>query len=87
MACYLEKKVKRMHSKAPENFKGIIFQCPLIDRQICLWCCLHICELSDPMSRIGASDSMKEYYDLIPKLSDKSWEDTTSVCGRCKNRQ
>lgn len=88
MDCSLKKKFD--HDNIPkQQYADIMFKCPIIDKQICLWCCLHISEVADPKSRMIASESLNSvsYYENIPKQTLRDWDDMWVTCGKCRNKR
>jgi len=87
MNCVLKKTLKVEHDRMRDPRLGeILFQCPLIDKQICYWCCLHIYDAAQPVTRVSATDSNPAYAGKIISLSgredlDAVWA-TCSKCGR-----
>lgn len=87
--CVLHKKLKKEHDKILIDrpmFATNFVQCPLFwDRQLCLWCCLHIIDQAHPRQRQFASQLFPQYETLASKELSKSWDEVWSVCGSCKH--
>jgi len=84
MNCSL-KKLSHNNISKPQ-YAETFFKCPIVDRQICLWCCLHIGELADPKTRLHASEFSTEYDEKIPKITTRDWDDMWVTCQKCRNR-
>lgn len=85
MDCSLSKLAKTEHSNIKDiRYAQSFVNCPLVDgKQICFWCCLHIRDIAEPLNRGDYSIAHPEYEALLPKLSDKSWDEISFVCSRC----
>ena len=62
--------------------------CPLIEKDICIWCCLHISDLANPRTREIADAAQTEYSDLITneQLSKfVDWDGVWTNCFKCIN--
>jgi hypothetical protein len=60
--------------------------CPLLGgRQICLWCCLHISDIANPLTRVWAGEKNQEYLDILKLLPPEraDWDLMWSTCYRC----
>lgn len=65
---------------------GNIWMCPVLGRQICQWCCLHIADVANPLSREYASRNFPEYAEKVPEISGRELDNVWETCGRCRNR-
>lgn len=75
------------HNNIPKpQYAETFFKCPIIGKQICMWCCLHISEVADPKKRMSASDFSSSYYEEIPKIATRDWDDMWVTCQKCRNR-
>lgn len=85
MDCSLLKLAPVEHGKIKDvRYAQTFLNCPLLDgKQLCLWCCLHIRDIAEPLNRGAYSEAHPEYEALLPKLSDKSWDEIVSVCSKC----
>jgi hypothetical protein len=68
------------------KFGGITFMCPVIGKQICMWCCLHISDIADPMKREKAYINHTKYAEIATKISGRDLDDIFRTCSRCRNR-
>ncbi len=87
MKCSLEKHLKEEHQKEEAIKREAIFMnCPLFtDKQICLWCCLHIKDLAGP-DRNHYREVNSHYYDLVTSLVPCEWDNMWEVCSKCSHR-
>jgi len=86
MDCSLKNVVE--HNKIPKvQYAETVFKCPVIDRQICMWCCLHISDVADPKTRNKTLDYSSPYYDSIPKLTSRDWNSIWVTCEKCRNNK
>ena len=86
MKCSLEKMLLRQHNHEEERKQmlgGSFVKCPLLDKQICLWCCLHIKDQAAPMTKVNASERFKDYQSLSPETLRRTWDEVWSVCAVC----
>jgi hypothetical protein len=86
MDCSLSKTLKKYHEdmKNPK-LAGVIHHCPVIGKQICLWCCLHIADAAEPMKRMHTLDiypDMMKVEEISGRDLDSIWE----TCSRCHVR-
>lgn len=87
MDCTLKKILRNEHEAIKNPALGeMMWTCPLMDRQICYWCCLHVYNCGQPSTRVMTSDKNPGYADSIAKIADRQdlddvWE-TCSQCGR-----
>jgi len=86
MDCFLEKHLKEEHA-AMKNPKlgGIVMTCPVLGCQICMWCCLHIRDVANPLSRNYATDHHPNYAIKVPELSERNLDSIWETCARCHN--
>jgi len=86
MSCSLYKDLKEEHDtmKNPK-LAGVIHSCPVIGKQICLWCCLHIADAADPMSR---NNMLDKYPNLVKveEISGRNFDSIWETCSRCHVR-
>jgi hypothetical protein len=86
MSCSLEQILKEEHeSMKNPKFAGIIQDCPVLGKQICLWCCLHIADAADPMKRNRTLDlfpNLVKIEEEAGRRFDSIWE----TCARCHVR-
>lgn len=92
MDCTLRKGLKKEH----ENISNPIYApggvgaetmwiCPLMGRQICHWCCLHIYNVAQPITRATASDYNPGYANNIARLTGRAdLDDIWSTCSQCR---
>lgn len=86
MSCSLYKLLKKEHdAMANKNLSDVIVDCPVIGKQICLWCCLHISDAATPLTR----EHTLNMYPGIAKVQEISGRDFDSInetCARCRVR-
>lgn len=86
MGCSLQNKLKKEHaSMVNPKLAEVIFECPVVGKQICLWCCLHIADAADPLKRGYTLDM---FPDMV-KVEEESGRDLDSIwetCSRCHVR-
>jgi len=88
MDCYLKKELKEEHANMKNpKLESVVFMCPVLSRQICMWCCLHIRDVSNPMSRNYAIDHHPKYAIKAAELSGRSLDSIWETCARCHNVQ
>ncbi len=85
MECILVNKAVGEHKNIKdERYANKFLNCPLFSsRQICLWCCLHIRDIADPIRRGDYSLAHPEYESLIPAETTMDWDEVWSICGKC----
>jgi len=87
MNCILKDKLPHEHAVADTKdarYRGTFVNCPLFNsRQICLWCCLHICDIGEPLKRGDAGIAHPEFESIVPGESLRSWDEIWQVCSRC----
>ena len=87
MDCSLHKEFKKEHAEMKNpKFSGVILTCPVIGKQICLWCCLHIADAADPMRRNRTTDQFPNFVANLPKLADRELDSIWETCSRCHVR-
>ena len=86
MNCALESYLEKEHENMREPRLGtIIVNCPIFGRQICYWCCLHVQDMSNPLTRPNAEVFNPRYKEVINKIRpditlDGCWE----TCSSCR---
>jgi len=85
MECILAKKIIGEHKNIKdERYATTFLNCPLFDgRQICLWCCLHIRDIADPIRRGDYSLAHPDYESTVSADSRRDWDEIWSICGKC----
>lgn len=87
MKCVLEDKAPHEHEVArgkPVYYRETFIHCPLLNgRQICLWCCLHICDIATPLNRGDYQIAHPEYASLLPEECGRDWDEIWQVCSKC----
>jgi hypothetical protein len=74
------------HNKINKKYENIACHCPLIGgKDICLWCCLHIADISDPSKRQERLDSNPDFIS-VPEDLKMPWDDIRKVCVGCSQR-
>ena len=87
MSCALENHLVEEHANMRDKRLGtIIHTCPVVDRQICLWCCLHMYDAANPLSRNQASDRFPEFVSKTCELSGRDLDSIWETCSRCHVR-
>jgi len=87
MECSLAKNLKEDHETMKNPKLGKVFvMCPVLGTQICYWCCLHISNIADPMTRGYTIKNFTEYYNLIPKICNRTWDNIFETCCVCRDR-
>jgi len=87
MECALKDRLKEEHAKMTKPaYAGVIFHCPVLGRQMCLWCCLHLSDLADPMKRSYAMTDFFRYADVAKELSGRDLDSIHQTCVHCRNR-
>uniref|UniRef100_A0A6M3K5R4 Uncharacterized protein n=1 Tax=viral metagenome TaxID=1070528 RepID=A0A6M3K5R4_9ZZZZ len=86
MDCSLKKLLPEYH----ENMKNpklasVMSTCPILGKQICLWCCLHICDVADPMKRNRALDNFPDLV-KVEEESGRAFDSMWETCSRCHVR-
>lgn len=88
--CVISKILPKEHAKAEvknPTLTNNMIVCPLFnDRQICMWCCVHIYDQADP-SKVFSSDFNPHYYDLISEVLKMSIEEVWRHCSGCGNQR
>ena len=89
MDCYLEKHLKEEHASIKDpRYGNIIFGCPVFGgKQICMWCCLHIRDVANALTRNYATDHHPNYAVIAPEVSERSLDSIWETCARCHNTQ
>ncbi len=84
MKCSLEEVLKEEHAKSKDKryTENIVGRCPLLDKQICLWCCLHIEGIADPSRRMNQQEN--GYYYTVPEITHRDWDEMWETCSTCK---
>jgi len=86
MDCYLKKHLKEEHATMRNPmYESVVFTCPVFERQICMWCCLHVRAVSNPMTKNYASDQHPNYAIKTPELSGRRLDSVWETCARCHN--
>lgn len=84
MECSLSKKLKSEHARKDEPRYSVFLNCPLINgKQICLWCCLHICDIAEPLGRGDSAALHPTYESVVAKETDRDWDEIWYTCSRC----
>lgn len=87
MACALEKILVEEHANMKnQRFRNIVSMCPVVGRQICLWCCLHTHDVADPLSRNYASEMFPNLSIEISKISGRGLDSIWETCSVCQVR-
>ena len=76
MACCL----KKNHNKAG-RLGGSYLICPLLGKEICFWCCLHISDRANPLLRGNAEAGD---YEDITDMTNRTWDSIWEVCSKCQ---
>lgn len=89
MQCSLRKEAPKEHKSITDSrYAETFVECPLFNnKQICLWCCLHICDLADPMTRPRAREDHQEYVELLDRLTGRELDSVQETCYRCRNKR
>ena len=86
MKCILENITPNEHVSGRSKdtrYAETMLYCPLFDgRQICLWCCLHICGTAEPLRRGDYQIEHPEYADMDVETG-RTWDEIWSTCSRC----
>jgi len=86
MGCSLEPMLKKAHAEMRNPKLGnIILHCPVLNRQICLWCCLHLADAGDPKKREHMLNLYPELMD-VQKVSNRDFDSMFETCSRCRVR-
>ena len=84
MACSLEKKLKKEHAEMKNpKLAGVIVNCPIIGKQICLWCCLHISDAANPQTRNHTLDVFPNMV-VAEEVAERSFDSMSETCSRCR---
>lgn len=88
MDCVLKKHLKKEHEEMRLPAYGeMIESCPLLGKQICFWCCLHISHIAQPATRNMSIDYNPGYAEKIVKIADREdWDDVWVTCSQCGRR-
>jgi hypothetical protein len=87
MICSLEKELRSEHKNMSNPaYAEIIINCPVLSRQICLWCCLHICDAANPITRSHAVEIFPRISEVVSEMSGRDLDDIFKTCGACRNR-
>lgn len=88
MKCTLRGKLKSEHANVKDSrYLEQYMKCPLFsDRQICLWCCLHISDIAEPMKRTIASEKFPGYHNTVGDLVGRDWDSIQSTCSKCRGK-
>ena len=88
--CILKPNLPEEHAVAETKdvrYKGTYMNCPLFNgRQICLWCCLHICDIGEPLKRGDSGIAHPEFEANIPALSGRNWDEIWQTCSQCSTK-
>ena len=68
------------------RYSEVAMHCPLVSGSICLWCCLHISNLANPMKRTQAVDNAKGYSEIATIARKKDLDEVWSYCSKCSSR-
>jgi hypothetical protein len=83
--CSLINKLAKAHTIIKDDRLGEIFvSCPLNSKQICLWCCLHISNQANPMTRIMSAERNPSYVDFSVVV-ERDWDSIWETCSKCSN--
>ena len=86
MGCSLESTLKEAHASMRNPKLGnITHHCPILDKQICLWCCLHIADAGDVKQREHMLNMYPELMD-VQKISHRDFDSMFQTCSRCRAR-
>ena len=86
MDCFLKKHLKEEHANMRDPRHGnISMVCPIFDRQICMWCCLHVRDVANPLTRNHATDQHPNYAIKASELSERSLDSIWETCSSCHN--
>jgi hypothetical protein len=87
MTCILKNRTPDEHAtalKTRPKILGTELPCPLYNgRTICLWCCLHIAGIAEPLNR-GDNEIRHPEYNIVMETG-RSWDEITSLCTKCIN--
>lgn len=84
MDCSLQKKMKKEHAEmANPKLAGVMVTCPIIGKQICLWCCLHISDAANALSRNHTLELYPGLYE-VEKVAERSFDSMSETCSRCR---
>ncbi len=86
MTCALKQDLQKEHETMKEGYGEKDLFCPMLSRQICLWCCLHIHQIADPQKRAVASENFPGYERVASEMARKSWDQIWEQCSRCNGR-
>ena len=85
MICSLDKIIKDAHTNIKKQELGnIMFTCPVIGKQICLWCCLHIEAASNPMTRLNTIDNTPCFGIDLPIALERDLDKIFETCSTCR---
>lgn len=83
--CAVESTLQKEHDKMRDpKLKNVIFTCPLYQKQICLWCCLHINAIANPLTRVTTGDKHPGYEKKVSEEIGRNWDNIWETCGRCQ---
>ena len=84
MKCVLKESLPKEHSKSNEPRYNMFVNCPVMaGRQICFWCCLHICDIGEPLKRGDAGLSHPTYEAFVPQQTGRNWDSIWQTCSIC----
>ncbi|GEM_PF-3999469 len=85
MKCSLEDLAVYEHDNISDaRYARSFVDCPLFNnKQICFWCCLHIRDIAEPLRRGDYSLMHPEYEGLVPKMTNRDWDEVWHVCSKC----
>jgi len=88
MSCVLKKELKSQHDKIQDDrFSDTQYECPVLTgKKICLWCCLHIEGVLNPISRANLEEKYRDYVDTISDMSGLNLDAAWEICSSCRNR-
>ncbi len=87
MNCSLKETAPEAHAKMKDSRLGhAVWTCPVLGKQICQWCCLHIADVANPTTRERSSQGFPEYAENVPAISGRELDSVWETCGRCRNR-
>jgi len=87
MGCALSKELKEEHAGMRDQRLGeIIVQCPILSKQICFWCCLHVHDITNPLSRNYASELNPNLVKTVVAQSGRDLDSMWETCARCHIR-
>lgn len=86
MDCYFKEELKEEHANIRlPGHATTIMMCPIYDRQICFWCCLHTRDVANPLKRNYATDHHPDYAIKSQEVSGRDLDSIWETCSRCHN--